>query len=270
MKGCRQVPTKIGLKTSVCNVSGSFAGRNAKEDVRTCSPDLCISRPYRGKDGRYINPDYKYARLPLRFVLRNCRLHCRRLSSDRFSWALVCSPSFPCLVNRACLCSTRSSSKIAHEDTPFGELPFLRFHFTNLSISPISVNDTGECLKLLCVPDSRFHRTSQKASRIPRIFTRPSHLAKPNPFCPCCTTTRRRNWPTDNSECGRAPPCSAAPRSIRSRSRHAHPRAPRKYLRESFLATVCAAMPTSLIERPSRPESTLSIWPRLPPRGVPG
>ena len=103
-------------------------------------------KAYRGKDGRYINPDYKYARLPLRFVLRNCRLHCRRLSSDRFSWALVCSPSFPCLVNRACLCSTRSSSKIAHEDTPFGELPFLRFRFTNLSISPISVNDTGECL----------------------------------------------------------------------------------------------------------------------------
>ena len=62
-------------------------------------------KAYRGKDGRYMNPDYKYASLRCSSNLRDLpfmlsqtdfRAHCLQLS-------------VPCLVNSVRLCSTRSS-----------------------------------------------------------------------------------------------------------------------------------------------------------------
>ena len=98
---------------------------------------------------------------------------------------------------------------------------------------PISVNDTGVCLfAKVCAPRRDVSSYIRKASLIHRIFTRPSHLAEPNPFRPRRIAARWRSRSTYNSERRWAPPRRVAPRTIRNRNRYAHPRAPREYLCE--------------------------------------
>ena len=66
-------------------------------------------KAYRGKDGRYMNPDYKCAPLSLRFDLGDISLTSQTLVFRPIFVRAVRSSSFPRLVNSVCLCSTRNS-----------------------------------------------------------------------------------------------------------------------------------------------------------------
>jgi len=118
-------------------------------------------KAYRGKDGRYMNPDYK--------------------------------------------CAIASN----------------RDFCTHVADAPIQTDFLSGAHRRQ--PSRTIVSSTILASLIHRIFTRPSHLAKPNSFRPRCIAACWHSRSYYNTERRWAPPLRAAPRSIGSRSRHAHP-----------------------------------------------
>jgi hypothetical protein len=100
------------MRLSVPNIPPSILAKSALRNVPSVLPAEAVQRiasflssgtaavltgagvsvdsglkAYRGKDGRYMNPDYKYASLRRSSNCDICRLRCRRSSSDQFSCA---------------------------------------------------------------------------------------------------------------------------------------------------------------------------------------
>jgi hypothetical protein len=138
------------MRFSVPNIPPAILSNAAQRNVPNVSPSEAVQRissflssgraavltgagvsvdsgvkAYRGKDGRYMNPDYKCAESCQYPVLPNSRP--QRSVSGRFSWALS-PPSRVSLT--ASIYSTRSSSKIALGDIHFGK-PILVVCSTN-------------------------------------------------------------------------------------------------------------------------------------------
>jgi hypothetical protein len=128
-----------------------------------------------------------------------------------------------------------SLSKIALGDIHFGKSVLVACSTNRCYMQP----QATILVCFACMPMARTCNimTFAKATRLPRVLTRPSHLPQSNPFRTRRTTVRQRRWPSYHPECRWIAPRSATTRFDGSSGRPAHPRAPREHLCQSSQLT---------------------------------